>query len=428
MWWCAGWGLALGATAEQTEDQLDRAVVILRQAARKPGPKTFSELPPWVDLSFSSALPDPGDSAVLQRALAHKDPLERALAVRFIAARHHPADLLSLESVLEDTTPVGFLPMQQITQQVAVSYPVEWISVTVSDVALRSIGQITGETYGDPADYARWRADHPDPARSPDVWAHVLSTSADPDSWLAALDPETAIRILWLTGDEVDNDDLRPKWRETIGLQRTLELVQRRERWPEHADPEVFARFIRWAVFELPTEALEALWQDPAATPPHTRAALACALGSKSPSQREAVLVSVLGDPSSGPVQQPLTELVRHHADSQHALLVRFLSMPDGTIAADQGRTAILTAIAERQREGKPLLVSLFRESHFQSTDPTVVEALAAAAQSTGLVGSPCEGPFHARALKGQPANTDVLTDLLLRRQRCVNAVRLATN
>ena len=413
------------ASAKQTERTLALATSALARAQRSPSPDRFEEIPPWVDLAAPHG--SGGDPGALARALSSKDPTIRALAARWIAVDPDPSDLRLLEPLIDDDSPAGFFPERHVTQQVMPSYPVEWIEQTVSAAALRSLSQIAGLSFPDTSAYMRWRQAHPDPARAPDLWAHVLSADPDRESRLAALEPEIALRTRWML-DPTD-DELLSQWREGFDPDRTVGVLLGRERLVEHSDPDVFLRFCRFAVQTLPAEHLSALRADEA-YPREARGALALALAlalaRSDPERAQQLLVEAIEDPSSGPPAELLAEIVKRYSDSQRALLVRFLSMPDGTTTADQGRIAILSAIASRQRAAKPLLIALLSEARFQSEDPEVVEALAAAAQSTGLVGEPCSGPFHPAYLKGPPPDLDTLIDLRNRREQCVTAALAA--
>jgi hypothetical protein len=421
-WWAT---LALGASPRQTEVVLDRVQGSLeRVRSRRVSPQLIETLPGWVDLTAPQPSSDPGDLGVLREAVSSGRPLERALAARWLAAGGHPDGIVAIEPALGDARSAGWLPQTVITQQLSLRPEVQWVTLTVGEVALRSLAQLVGEPFESAEQYQQWRASHPEPARAPDVWSHAVRKDPALREALAALEPELSLRVRLL---DDPSDALRAEWRELVGPARTEALISGAERWPEHDSEEAFGQFVRWAVFELDLPALQRLWAQ-APEPRWTRTALALALGRAEPSRREEVLTGVLADPASGPVNDVLAELVRHHVQSQQALLVQYLSLPDGTTRSDHARAAILHALAEGGPASRDELVALLGASRFASTDPRVVEALARAARQTGLVDTelasePCAGPFAQRPSKNAAPDVAELTDLLLRRRLCVAAV-----
>jgi hypothetical protein len=416
-WWAT---VALGASPEQTEEILDRARASLaRVRSSRVSPKLLETLPGWVDLAAPELSADPGDPGVLREALSSGRPLEKALAARWAAASGDPSAIVALEAALADERSAGWLPQTVITQQLSLHPEVQWVSLTVGEVALRSLGDLAGEPFESPQHYQQWRAAHPDPAQAPDVWRQALLRNPDLQERIEALGPELSLRVRWL---QHPSDALRPEWRELIGPQRTEALITGTERWPEHDSEEDFGRFVRWAVFELDLAAMERLWAQ-GIEPRWARTALALALGRADPARREAVLTEVLSDPTSGPVEEVLAELAKHHSRSQKALLVQYLSLPDGTTRSDEGRAAILHALGDGGQASRDELVELLGASHFESSDPRVVEALARAARRAALVEEPCAGPFSQQPLKNATPDVTELTDMLLRRRLCVAAV-----
>jgi hypothetical protein len=418
--WCWWAMVAQGASPEQTEVMLDRVRASLeRVRSSRVSPQLLETLPSWLDLTAAELSEDPGDLGVLQKTLSSGRPVEKAIAARWAAASADPAAVVALEAALQDERGTGWLPQTVPTQQISVRPEIVWVSPTVSAVALRSLSQLIGQSFADVAQYQQWREDHPDPGHSPDVWRQALLINPDRSEQLVALGPELSLRVQLL---QEFSDDLRPEWKKLIGPQRTEALILGTERWPEHSDPHVFGQFVSWAVFELELPTLERWWAE-GIEPAWARTSLALALGRADPAQREAVLVEVLKEPGSGPIDGVLAELVQHHARSQKALLAEYLSLPDGTDSSRTSRVAILHALADGGRASKDELVTLLGASQFESNEPWVVEALARAARKTGLVEEPCQGPFSQQAKRSTPPDVAELTDMLLQRKLCVAAV-----
>jgi hypothetical protein len=380
------------------ERRLDEVAQQLDRAAGADDTSGLRALPDWVrpQPCRLGSPPEPADADRLRAAMADGPPRRRALAMLWRATASDPADVAAFEANLDDASPAGTFPSVTVTQQVMPAYPVTWRRLTVGEVAAASLGCVFGQSFQGPDDYRRWRADHPDPAQSPEVWDDRLRAGprADAPETLKSLEPRLALRVRLLDPSRWgwSDEQMRAAWRRHVGPEATADLLLGRTRWAEHASPERFGAFAVWALPEADRATLEALWardQDEA-LPRWTRPALAVALARAAPERETELLVAAVAEGPAEHLGPVLEALVASDLAAHRDLLADWLARPPGGPAA-VGQAALLRAVGALGRPARDHLAALVADPRFDPRDATVVGALIDAVRGTGPeIALPC--------------------------------------
>jgi hypothetical protein len=370
----------------------------------------FRQLPEWAPLQVA-----PGEHAATLRGLIKAPgtaPIQRALALRWLAAERDVAELELIESRLGDATEAWRVPRWRAIQRVVPCPQVDtWTSRTVGQVALEAAGAIVGQQRRTVAEYRAWRKLHPDVRDALSYWQQRFPPLARGKGCEAALealagrDIRLLLRLVLALHQRYPDPrptcprpaQLRPLLAARLQGGGLLTLLSEPARWKADADPAYagqtnWVSLVSWALTHasaLFTAAevdallkLRALPQLAASDTLH--GLLVAAVAGLAPDRARALLKQ-----AAPGLKQPPPAFVRAFArtlPSDRRVQAWLRSWSAGTCRPDPVARAALEGLAAAGAPGKAAIVRFLRRTKGAPwrQRPDLVRALADAAVKLG--------------------------------------------
>ena len=357
----------------------------------------LAPVPRWI--TSGSGAPDSALLEACRRALsAPASARVKALAALCTSAtvdlRDVPpiAALLSAESAEGDA---GALPRVHVSQAFQRCYSISWRRRKLRDVALQSLGRITGQRFASPDEFHAWHRARGSLESSFEYWEGALDQAPFDrrPALLASLRGQGALlylRVVLMAKfgaiHDIDPAGTATALGQEIGAARLVRLLLREESFPEFTSNERYSLFVKRTADladKVADPALAAgllqLWEkEGAARADSAESSLALAASRLHPQQSRRILTTTLRRLGStwGPA---LEELAKRHAADEAALLRDWFTSP--RTAADAGaereiRAAILEGFRARGAASIPAVRALILAPGFDTDSPVVIEKL----------------------------------------------------
>jgi hypothetical protein len=355
----------------------------------------LAAIPPW--LTLGHGIPDSGLLTECRRTLsAPASPRQKALAALCASATIDLRDVPAIAALLSENGAsengaAGAFPGVLVSQAMQACYSVTWSRPTLQEVALQSLGRITGQRFATPDEFRAWHRARGALESSFDFWEGALEHAPYDrrPELLASLRGRDALlylRVVLMANDSavhgVDPASTAAALRNDLGVPRLVRLLLREESFPE------FTRDDRVALFVKRTADLADKTADPALaegllrlwemeTPrraDHAESSLALAASRLHPQQSRRILTATLRRLGStwGPALQELAKL---HPDEEAALLKDWFTSPRAG-AEQEIRVAILTGLRARGAASVATARALILAPLFDTDNPAVLGAL----------------------------------------------------
>ena len=370
----------------------------------------FRQLPEWAPLQAA-----PGKHAAALRALIRATetaPIQRALALRWLAAGRDLAELPLIESRIDDATEAWRVPRWRAVQRVVPCPQVDaWISQTVGQVALEAAGTIVDRQRRTAAEYRVWRKLHPDVRSALSYWQQRLPPLAAGKGCgatlevLASRDVMQLLRLLVALHQRYPDPrptcpqpaQLRPLLAARLQGGGLLTLLSEPVRWKADVDPAYagqtnWVSLVSWALTHASAlfsaadvDALLKLRALPQLAASDTlRGLLVAAAAGLAPDRARALLKQ-----AAPGLKQPPPAFVRAFArtlPSDHRVQAWLKSWSAGTCRPDPVAQAALEGLAAAGAPGKAAMVRFLRRTKGAPwrQRPDLVRALADAAVKLG--------------------------------------------
>jgi hypothetical protein len=235
--------------------ELDAVLAELDRAVGCADERGIEELPDWVQPD-GLGLAQAAAVDALRDALGTGPHRRRALALLWLATARDLSDVPTIERLVYDDHAAGAFPRVDLTQHSDGERAVDWVPMTLGEVALAGLERITGASFDDASAWSAWREEVSRFDDSPAVWHGRLRAGERP-AVLVRLDPVLALRVRLLDAPGYhgwSEARIREAWRLHVGSDRTGRLLRREERWEEHEEPGAFEAFVAWALPAADTE------------------------------------------------------------------------------------------------------------------------------------------------------------------------------
>lgn len=355
----------------------------------------LSAIPSW--LTLGHGIPDDTLLTECRHTLsapssARQKALAALCASTTIDLRDVPAiaALLSEDGASENGA-AGAFPGVHVSQAVQPCYSISWSRLSLREVALKSLGRITGQRFATPDEFHAWRRERGSLESSFDYWNGALEHAPYDrrPALLASLRGRDALlylRVVLMANDNavqgIDPASTVAALRGDLGVPRLVRLLLQEESFPELTRKERYALFVKRTADladKVADPALAAgllrLWEMEA--PPRADSAessLAVATSRLHPQQSRRILTTTLRRLGStwGPTLQELTKL---HADDEATLLKDWFTSPRAG-AEQEIRVAILAGLRARGAASVAAVRALILTPGFDTDNPEVLGAL----------------------------------------------------
>lgn len=372
-------------------------------------------LPQWDALRRTSLvqLGEPELRLVLRWLVEHPaSPLERALALRWLAAIGHAEDVAVIEAALDDAREAWRAPTATLAQRAGPCGPLSgWEPVSVQRVALQGLASTTGKHATTVEEYRQWRARFEDVRDSLQYWDARVPTTGREECLDATLpmmqhDPALLLRLALARADRRPPGDGTPcpsleavrGAREAYGKPSLLALVLEPKAWtpspePTYRDATDWPALTRWVLGNAArtldpddAQALDQVAALPAVAKDPALLALVAAAKVQLDPEHHVELVDGALDELVDPPSSLLSTLARLRPESLGAS--RWLR-PGATCHDGRRAAAVLAGLAEAGAAGR---TALARHAADPATDlahrPDHARALGQVAMNLGGEGA----------------------------------------
>ena len=355
----------------------------------------LSAIPSW--LTLGRGIPDNTLLTECRHTLsAPASARQKALAALCASTTIDLSDVPAIVALLSEAGAsengaAGAFPSVQLSQAVQPCYGITWSRLSLREVALQSLGRITGQRFATPDEFHAWHRARGSLESSFDYWEGALENAPYDrrPALLASLRERDALlylRVVLMANDNavqgIDPASTAAALRNDLGVPRLVRLLLREESFPELTRKERYALFVKRTADvadKVADPALAAgllrLWETEA--PPRADSAessLALSTSRLHPQQSRRILTTTLRRLGStwGPALQELAKL---HSDDEATLLKDWFTSPRAG-AEQEIRVAILTGLRARGTTSVATVRALILAPGFATDNPAVVGAL----------------------------------------------------
>lgn len=383
----------------------------------------LSAIPPW--LTLGHGIPDSTLLTECRRTLsAPASARQKALAALCASSTIDLRDVPAIAALLaedgaSENGGAGAFPAVHVSQAAQLCYGISWSRLSLREVALQSLGRITGQRFATPDEFQTWHRARGSLESSFDYWEGALENAPYDrrPALLASLRERDALlylRVVLMANDNavqgIDPASTAAALRKDLGVPRLVRVLLREESFPELTRKERYALLVKRTADladKVADPALAAgllrLWETEA--PPRADSAessLALATSRLHPQQSRRILTATLRRLGStwGPTLQELAKL---HADDEATLLKDWFTSPRAG-AEQEIRAAILTGLRARGTTSVAAVRALILTPGFATDNPAVVGALVDIVLDADPQASfPCRRDLWGGPLKNMP-------------------------